>query len=282
MPDQLQGLTSSEAKRRLEKYGRNVLPEKPPPSSITIYLAQLKNPLVYILLAAAIVTFFLGDFSDTAIIFFVVLVNSILGFIQEKKASNALESLKALIHPKVDVIRDGEKLRLDIEGVVPGDVVELEQGEKIPADGVLLFANRLLIEEAILTGESFPVEKSEGDDVYMGTIVASGEAFMEVKGTGADTQMGKIATSIQKPEEDTPLTKQLKQFSNQLTMIVGALVVFVFLIGLLTGKELVEMFKTSVALAVSSIPEGLLIALTVVLAVGMQRIWKKKGLVRNL
>src|SRR3989344_685634 len=170
MPDQLQGLTSSEAKRRLEKYGRNVLPEKPPPSLIAIYLTQLKNPLVYILLAAAIVTFFLGDFSDTAIIFFVVLVNSILGFIQEKKANSALESLKALIHPKVDVIRDGEKIKLDIEGVVPGDVIELEQGEKIPADGRLIYANRLFVEEAILTCESLPVDKTDGDDVYMGTI----------------------------------------------------------------------------------------------------------------
>lgn len=282
MARQPSGLTSSEAKNRLEKFGRNVLPEKPPPSSIAIYLSQLKNPLVYILLAAAIVTFFLGDFSDTAIIFFVVLVNSILGFIQEKKASNALESLKALIHPKVDVIRDGEKVQVDIEEVVPGDVIELEQGEKIPADGKLLSANRLLIEEAILTGEAIPVDKGEGDDVYMGTIVSSGQALMEAGVTGADTQMGKIATSVQRKEEDTPLTKQLKNFSSQLTVLVGALVVFVFLIGLLTGKELVEMFKTSVALAVSSIPEGLLIALTVVLAVGMQRILKKKGLVRNL
>src|SRR4030067_3771713 len=125
MRDQLQGLSSLEAKKRLEKYGPNVLPEKPPPSSLTIYLSQLKNPLVYILLAAAIVTFFLGDFSDTTFIFFVVLVNSTLGFIQEQKASKALASLKAMVHPMADVIRDGIKRKIDISEIVPGDLVEL-------------------------------------------------------------------------------------------------------------------------------------------------------------
>jgi Ca2+-transporting ATPase len=187
------GLTTSEAKKRLEQYGENTLPEKPQPTSFAIYISQLKNPLVYILLAAAFVTFFLSDFSDTAIILFVVLVNSTLGFIQEKRANNALSSLKELIHPTADVIRNGKKVKVDVELIVPGDVVELELGEKVPADGKLLSANRLFIEEAILTGESIPVEKKEGDEAYMGTIVSSGEALMEVGVTGAETQIGKIA-----------------------------------------------------------------------------------------
>lgn len=279
---EMQGLTSIEANIKLKKYGANVLPEKPPPSSFTIFLSQFKNPLVYVLLSAGVVTFFLGDFSDTTFIFFVVLVNSTLGFIQEQKASKALASLKAMVHPMADVIRDGIKRKIDISEIVPGDLVELELGDKIPADGKLLRANRLFIEEAILTGESIPVEKNTGDEVYMGTIVSVGEAIMQVNLTGDKTQMGKIAASIQKPHEDTPLTKQLKNFSSQLTVLVVVLTVFVFCVGYLTGRDLVEMFKTSVALAVSSIPEGLLIALTVVLAIGMQRILKKKGLVRNL
>jgi Ca2+-transporting ATPase len=271
-----------EAKKRLEIYGSNTLPEKPLPSSLMVFLSQFKNPLVYVLLAAGIVTFFLGDFSDTVIILFVVLINSILGFAQEKRASSALKSLKELVHPTTEVIRGGKKIGISVSEVVPGDIVDLDQGNKISADGKLIKANRLLVEEAILTGESIPVNKSVGDSVYMGTIIASGKALMEVSETGAKTEIGKIAASVQKPEEETPLTKQLKTFSGQLTVLVVVLAAFVFVIGFITGKELVEMFKTSVALAVSSIPEGLLIALTVVLALGMQRILRKKGLVRNL
>jgi len=282
MFEEYKGLTENEVKNRLQKYGLNKLPEKSPPSSIFVFLSQFKNPLVYILLAAGIVTFFLGDYSDTAIISFVVLINSILGFTQEKRASNALLSLKALVYPSAEVIRDGKKIKVNVLEIVPGDLVDLDQGNKIPADGKLLYANRLSIEEAVLTGESIPVDKKPGDAVYMGTIISSGEGLMEVTLTGAGTEMGKIAASVQKPDEDTPLTKQLKVFSNQLSVLVIALALFVFIIGFLTGKELVEMFETSVALAVSSIPEGLLIALTVVLALGMQRILKKKGLVRNL
>ena len=282
MPENYSGLTSKEAEKKFQEYGPNVLPERPPPSSLSIFFSQFRNPLVYILLAAGIVTFFLGDYSDTAIIFFVVLVNSTLGFVQEKKASNALESLKALVHPHAKVKRDGKIQKVEIISIVPGDIVILELGDKIPADGHLTSANRLFIEEAILTGESVPVEKDVKGEVFMGTIVSAGEGLMEVTTTGSQTEMGKIATSVQKPHEDTPLTKQLKVFSNQLTVLVIILTVLVFAVGILRDADLVEIFKTSVALAVSSIPEGLLIALTVVLAVGMQRILAKKGLVRNL
>jgi Ca2+-transporting ATPase len=280
--DKKQGLTSKEVERRLERFGPNILPEKSPPSSVAIFVSQFKNPLVYVLLFAGVVTFFLGEYADMAIIFFVVFINSILGFVQEKKASSALQALKAMVHPTADVVRDGEKMTIDVEKVVPGDIVELEQGDKVAADGELIDVNRLFIEEAILTGESMPIEKSDGDEAYMGTVVSSGKALMKVSATGEDTQMGKIAESVQKPDEDTPLTKQLKIFSNQLTIVVVILTISVFIIGILTDKGIFEMFETSVALAVSSIPEGLLIALTAVLAVGMQRILRKQGLVRNL
>src|SRR3989344_1907304 len=278
MSQDLRGLSSVEARRQLDLVGPNILPEKPPPSALTIFLSQFKNPLVYVLLAAGIVTAFLYDYSDTLIIFFVVSVNAVLGFVQEQKATNALQALKAMVRPTADVVRDGKTKRIEVEDIVPGDIVILALGDKIPADGKLITANRLFIEEAVLTGESIPVEKNPDERVFMGTVVSSGEAVMQVTETGSKTEMGKIALSVQKPHEDTPLTRQLKIFSNQLTILVIILTVFVFGIGLLTGKELVEIFKTSVALAVSSIPEGLLIALTVVLAVGMQRILKKKGL----
>lgn len=282
MKSEAKGLTSTEATRLLEKFGPNALPETPPPSSISILIAQIKNPLVYVLVAAGLVTFFLREVADTTIIIVAILINGILGFFQERKASRALYALKKLIHPTARVVRNGIVETIDAEEVVPGDVVILSQGEKVPADGEISEANRLFVDEAILTGESVPVSKANGDEVFMGTIISSGQGKVVVKLTGEETEIGKIAESIQKPDEDTPLRKQLIKFSKQLTYLVLFLTAFVFVIGLLRRIEIGELFKTSVALAVSAIPEGMLVGLTVVLAIGMQRILKKKGLVRNL
>lgn len=282
MPDDNQGLTSKRAKELLGKHGPNKLPEKPPPSDISIFLSQIKSPLVYILLFAGLVTFFLGHLSDTVIILLAVLINTVLGFFQERKAGRALYELKKLIHPQAFVIRDGKRKEIDAEKIVPGDVCILASGDKIPADGKLIAANRLFVEEAILTGESLPVEKEKDDEAFMGTIVSSGQGKLLVKVTGKHTKMGEIAIGIQSVEEDTPLRRQLSKFSKQLSYLVIFLTLFVFVVGALTGKNLDEIFTTSVALAVSSIPEGLLVGLTVVLAIGMQRILSRKGLVRNL
>ncbi|QQS39222.1 HAD-IC family P-type ATPase [Candidatus Woesebacteria bacterium] len=276
------GLSLHEAKTLLGKFGPNKLPEKKPPSSFAILASQFKSPLVYVLLAAGLVTTLLREFSDSLVILFVVTINTALGFLQEKKASDALTALKALVHPSALVVRDGKKQSIAGELIVPGDIVFVAQGNKVPADGKIVSANRLLVEEAILTGESMPVDKGVDDEVFMGTIVSSGEAYFKVTKTGQFTQIGAIAKSVQVKDDDTPLTLQLKKFSNQLTVLVIVLTVIVFIVGLISKLKLEEIFTTSVALAVSSIPEGLLIALTVVLAVGMQRILKNKGLVRNL
>ncbi len=282
MPPEQKGLTSKQAKERLQKYGPNILPEKPPPSGLLIFFSQLKNPLVYILVAAGIITFFLNHRSDTVIIFFAVFLNTILGFFQEKRAGKALHALRKLIHPETQVIRNGHLEKIDASEVVPDDVVVLIQGEKIPADGKLIEANKLFISEAILTGESESVGKKEGDKAFMGTIVVSGQAKMIVEITGEKTEVGKIAEKIQEPSQETPLRIQLKTLSKQLSLLVLGLTVFVFVVGLWKGLEIIDLFTTAVALAVSSIPEGLLVGLTVVLAIGMQRILKRKGLVRNL
>jgi P-type Ca2+ transporter type 2C len=276
------GLSSKEAAERLAKYGSNFLPEKPPPTSIAIFLSQLKNPLVYILIFAGSVSLFLQDFSDAAIIFLAVAINTILGFIQERKASRSLASLKKLLVPTTCVIRDGMESVVNVGEVVPGDICILKQGDKVPADGVLSGVNRLTLSEAMLTGESVPVNKDEGDKVYMGTVVAAGAGRMKVIKTGEETEIGKIAFKLQEEEEKTPLQEQLAYFGKQLSIFIFLLTLFVFIVGILTGKDIFEIFKTSVALAVSAIPEGLLVGLTVVLAIGMQRILKKKGLVRNL
>ncbi|MBD3365792.1 HAD-IC family P-type ATPase [candidate division WWE3 bacterium] len=276
------GLTKEQADERFKKYGCNCLPEEKPPSSLAIFLAQFKSPLVYILLAAAAVTVALGEYTDALVISFAVFINTILGFVQEERAGKALEALKKLVHPQVRVIRDGEVLTIALEEVVPGDIVLLRQGDKVPADGEFVEVNRLFVEEAILTGESVPVDKAKGQKGFMGTMVTAGTGKLLVTATGEYTEMGKIALSVSTEKEKTPLSRQLNKFSKQLTFLVLGLTVLVFVVGMLLGNDLTEIFTTSVALAVSSIPEGLLVGLTVVLAIGMQRILARKGLVRNL
>ena len=277
-----EGLSNSEARRLLQEFGPNELPETPPPSRFEIFMAQLKSPLVYVLLGAGAVTFLLGEIPDTVIIGFAVFLNTILGYIQEEKANNALQALKEMVHPRTTVFREGKRETINIEDVVPGDICVLNSGDKVPADGEVLKASHFFVSEAILTGESSALEKSKGDSVYMGTVVTAGRAYVKVQKTGEETEMGKIALRVQEVQSETPLRRQLAHFSKQLTFLTVGLVVSVFVIGFFSGKDLVEVFLTSVALAVSSIPEGLLVALTVVLAIGMQRILKRKGLVRNL
>lgn len=276
------GLTKSEVEKKLKKFGLNVLPEKKPPSKLSIFLDQFKNPLVYVLLGASIVTFLIGDVGDAIIIMMAVMMDAVLGFVQENKTSNALEALKKVISQKAIVYRDNQMVEIDTKEIVPGDIVFLKQGDKIPADEILVSVNRFHVNEAVLTGESMPLEKKVNEKVYMGTIAAAGQAVMKVEETGARTQIGKIAERIQEKEDITPFQKQLKIFSRQLLMIVGVIITTVLIVGILRGISLSEIFITSVALAVSSIPEGLLVSLTIVLTVGMKRILDQKGLVRKL
>lgn len=276
------GLTSQEAKKILSIEGENILPEKPPPSGFSILVSQFKSPLVYVLVVAGIVTLLLREIADTVIITFAVFVNTILGFIQERKASNALSALKHMIQAQCRVMRDGELIKIEVSDIVPGDLVYLKQGEKVPADGKIINASKLAISEAVLTGESVPVKKFENDKVFQGTIVNSGAGQMVVETTGGKTEVGKIAMSVQETQDKTPFEKQLAYFSKQLSILILILTTLVFIAGIFSGKSIVEIFTTSVALAVSAVPEGLLVALTVVLAVGMQRILSKQGLVRNL
>ncbi|KKS31695.1 hypothetical protein A2380_03745 [candidate division WWE3 bacterium RIFOXYB1_FULL_43_24] len=276
------GLTSTEVTERQEQYGLNVLPEKAPPSKLYLFLSQLKSPLVYVLLASSIITFIIGEYANAFIILLAVVINTTLGFVQEYKTSNALAALKKFISDEATAIRDGNRVLIDSSQIVPGDIVILNQGDKIPADGKILSSNRLHVNEAILTGESVAVKKVRDDGLFMGTTVVSGQAVIQIEAIGTSTKMGKIAEQIQEEKEVTPLQRQLKTFSKQLLIVIGLLITVVFIVGLIHEFSLVEIFTTSVALAVSSIPEGLLVSLTVVLAVGMQKILKRKGLVRKL
>ncbi|MBI2414845.1 HAD-IC family P-type ATPase [candidate division WWE3 bacterium] len=280
--DEFGGLTMADASRLLARFGPNRLPEVPPPTDLKIFLSQFKSPLVYILLISCFITLGLGEYGNAFIIAIAVFLNTVLGFVQERKAGKALEALKKLVLPTASVVRNGKLITLSVDQLVPGDLVFLKQGDKIPADGKLVDANRFFVTEAILTGESDAIQKHINSEVYMGTIVTGGKAKLHVTVTGASTEMGKIALSIANAESETPLGKQLVYFSKQLSVVVLILTVLVFTFGLFGGLPLLTIFTTSVALAVSAIPEGLLVGLTAVLAIGMQRILGRKGLVRNL
>lgn len=276
------GLSNKEVETKQKQYGANILPEKPPPGNFQIVLNQIKSPLIYVLVFAGFVTLAIRHYPDSLIIFLSVVLNTALGFIQEKKASNALHALKHFVTSKATVIRNGHRSTVDTSQLVPGDIVVLSQGLKVPGDGTLVSVNRLYVDEAVLTGESVPVQKELHEQVFMGTTVSSGQGIMEIRAIAASTKMGEIALQVQEKESETPLQRQLKKFSKQLLTIIGTLTILVFITGLLLDFELVDIFTTSVALAVSSIPEGLIVSLTAVLAIGMHKILKRRGLVRQL
>ena len=280
----MQWLTTAQAKTLLETYGENRLPEKKPPTHLEIFFSQLKSPLVYILIAAAMGTRLMGDHEDTIIIAIAVWLNTILWYYQESKAGDSLQALKKMLQVTSKVIRNSIKTIIPTKNIVPWDLVILQAWEKIPADGVIVQSNRLFVMEAMLTWESIAIQKDDQDlhQVFMGTIVQSWQWIMQVEKTWWLTEMGKIASSLQTSETQTPLQKQLEKFSVQLTLVVWVIIGIVIVLWLILWKEFLEILKTWIALAVGAIPEGLLIALTAVLAIWMQRILKKKWLVKNL
>lgn len=224
---------------------------------------------------------------DGFFIFLILLLNSALGFVQEYRAEKALEALKRITVSKVRVVRDGKEQEIDSKFLVPGDVIMLSEGDKIPADGKLIDSVHFEVNEASLTGKSMPVEKKANDekkrDIFMGTIVAKGRAKAEITSTGMNTCLGKIALKLsQMKEEPTPLAKKLQRLGKQLGLlaILGSLVVFI--IGFSLHHPLFEMILTSISLAVASVPEGLPAVVTITLAVGMQRMARQKAIIRKL
>ncbi len=283
------GLTTEEANKRLTAYGPNTLPEKPPRSLLSIFFAQFVNPLILVLLGAATVTIVIGKIIDTSVILVAVLINTILGFIQEFKAETAIHGLKRLLAPRARVFRDGAMEQVAVASLVPGDIVLLSPGDRVSADGVLVEAVNLYINEAILTGESVPVakradgERDEYTKLSMGTIVSSGRATMRVTETGVRTKIGQLAVSLgETPSTVTPLQMQLGKLARTLAVLVIVLCAIVFGLGVAAGRDIITMGTTSVAIAVSAVPEGMVVALTAILALGMSRIAKRKAIVRTL
>lgn len=277
------GLTGSQVLERRERFGANVLQEKRGRTPLRIYFEQFKSPLIYVVLAAGVISFVLGEYTDVYVILGVVVLDSVVGFFQEYKAEKAVAALKKLLKPTATVIRDGKKTEIDVAEVVPDDLVVLVNGDHIPADGELLEVVHLSVNEAILTGESEPVAKEEGNSVYMGTTLFSGRGLMKVTSIGMSTELGKIAESLAEVEDEaTPLQVRIRSFSSFLTYMVIALSVFILVVGLLSGIGFLEMLEISIVLAIAAIPEGLIIAVTMILALGMRSILRRKGLVKRL
>jgi len=289
------GLTSKEVEKRREKHGFNELPKKKSFSVFKVITDQIKSPMIYILIIAGIIVLAFQDYTDAIVIFGAVFLNTIVGFIQERKASKALARLREVIKIKADVTRDGQKKEVDQKELVPGDIVTIETGDKIPADGRIIEAEELRVNESPLTGEWLAQEKqsqslSEDTPVpdrtnmlFMGTMVESGSGKMVVAQTGIETEVGQIASMVRETEEDkTPLQERLVRFSRKVSYAIGAMALFIFVGGIVRAHEVLRMFETAVAVAVAAIPEGLPVAMTVILALGMQRILNRKGLVRKL
>ena len=295
--DPKRGLTSSEASARLEKYGPNMIESSNKKSIWKKIFEQIADPMVLLLIAAAIVSAFTGDAIECAIIIAIVVINAIMSIIQEGKAEDSVAALQKMSSPEATVIRDGKRGHVKAEDLVPGDIVVLETGDIIPADMRLIETSNLKIDESSLTGESVAVEKdadfTTNEDVGIGdrenyahssSIVTYGHGIGLVTGTGSNTEIGKIATSLDEVEDkDTPLQNQLKKLSKVLAILVIVVCIAVFAVGYLRGgADLLENFMIAVSLAVAAIPEGLTAVVTIVLSIGMNRMAERKAIVKNL
>lgn len=304
------GLNSSEADERLRKFGKNKLIEQKKRSTILRFLDQIKDPMILVLLAAALLSFATAIYqkespADVFIILFVVILNSVLGVIQENKAEEAIDALKKMTAATSKVKRDGKIINIKSEDLVRGDIIILEAGDAVPADGRIIECASLKIEESALTGESVPVTKDEemleipegekgislGDRknmIYMGSTVVYGRGKAVITGTGMDTEMGKIADAIsQAKEELTPLQKKLAQLSKILTIAIGAICVLVFALGIIEAKSvnidvMIDTFMLAISLAVAAIPEGLVAVVTIVLSIGVTKMSKRNAVIRKI
>jgi magnesium-transporting ATPase (P-type) len=290
------GLGGDEAARRLAEHGPNRLPPPARRSVLLRFLLQFHNLLIYVLLAAGVVTALLGHWIDSGVIFGVVVINAIVGFIQEGKAEQAMDAIRHMLSPHAAVLRDGQLREIPAEELVPGDVVQLAAGDKVPADLRLLRVRELNIEEAALTGESVPTEKAIkevatdallGDRsgmAYSGTLVTAGQGLGLVVATGAATEIGRISAMLAQVETlTTPLLRQIARFGQALTVIILLLAGLTFAWGVwLQGQSLADMFLAAVALAVAAIPEGLPAIITITLAIGVQRMAARNVIIRRL
>lgn len=291
-----EGLTASETIRKLKESGLNTLPQEKPYSTIRLFLGQFNSLLMYILLTTVVISFLLKHYSDTIFIIVILLINTTVGFYQENKANQSLLALKKMVKIRARVWRDGYEKEIESEELVVGDIVLLKAGDKVPADGRIIEAKNLKINEASLTGESQAVEKKTTDDlpesiplperinmVFMGTIAEEGRATIVIVATGINTQIGEVVSLLKETKErKTPLQQKIAALSRIVGTLILSIIFAIVIIGYFTEKSFADIFVVSLALAVSAIPEGLLPAITVILVLGMRRIFKQNGLIRKL
>ena len=291
-----EGLTSQEATKRINKYGKNILPQKKKESVIEIFFNEFKDPIIILLLFAVLASFIVGETIDAIAIIFIILVDVIMETYQENKANNTAEALTNLIKVKTKVVRNGEIVELNSDELTIGDFVILESGDKISADMRVIESHNFMIDESILTGESIQVSKTEdiikkenasineqSNMLFSGTNVVTGRAKAIVVAVGLDTEIGKIADSINNTEDEkSPLTIRVEKFSKQISMLVLVIAIVITIISIVKGIPHDEIFLSVVALAVSAMPEGLPLALTMALTIGSNKMAKKNVIVRKL
>ncbi|MCL4391952.1 HAD-IC family P-type ATPase [Patescibacteria group bacterium] len=289
------GLSAEEAAKRLAERGPNALPEPPVPGVLSIFFSQFASPLIYLLIAAAVIVLLMGETIDAAIIFLVLFFNAVVGTVQEGRAEHTLAALKKFVETSASVMRDGKIVVMPDREIVPGDVIVLQEGDKVPADARLFSVHALKVDESSLTGESIPVAKTDavlGDAslpiqerknaVFKGTNIVGGNGMAVVVATGVETEIGRISREIAAIDTDVPLKKNIQSLSRLIIITVASIGTALMVFGLASGKPLFEMFATVVSLSVSIIPEGLPIVMTLVLASGVWRMTKRNVLVKKL
>lgn len=290
-----QGLTTAEAQTRLSAYGKNILPEVKRPTILYFVLQQLKSPLILVLFFAGVVSLFLDSSTDALVIFVAIVINVAIGVFQEYEAEKTFKKLQEELKLKAVVIRDGLQEVIDVSKLVPGDIVILREGDKVPADGRLLSSSSLQVNESVLTGEWLPVEKKivslrkaaalpdQNNMVWTGTVVMEGRGTYVVTATGSETEYGKIALlAAMVPSRQTPLSRDIQNLASTIGRVLVILILLIFILGIVRGIPTVTMLLTSIAVAVAAVPEGLPAAISVVLAIGMNRILKQRGLIRQI
>jgi len=293
--DPHKGLSDEEVHRRLKQFGKNRITEKKKISPLYIFLSQFKSPIVFLLFFAATLSFWFKEYLDGFAIVIVVLINAAIGFYMEYKAEQSMQALKKLSTAPAKVYRKNKLAEINSENIVPGDLVFVEAGDLVPADGRIYNLSQLQADESALTGESIPVEKQvdslpkekilaeRANMLYKGTFISKGNANIIITGTGMNTELGNVAGLVQSAKQSvTPLEKKLENFSKKLIKVTVLLVVLIFAAGLLSGQKIIDMLQTSIALAVAAIPEGLPIVATVALAQGMIKMARHKVIVKKL
>lgn len=295
--DEISGLSFSEVEKRQKDFGPNKLASEKKQTLFQLFIAQINDVLIYILIAAAIISALVGEVSDSIIIAIVILLNAVIGLVQESKAEHSLEALKNLSTPKAIVKRNGELKEIPSEEVVPGDIVVIDAGRYIPCDLRLIESSNLKIEESALTGESVPVDKNAnlilnqenvplGDQknmAFMSTLVSNGRGVGVAIGTGMNTEIGKVASLLTESKKElTPLQKKLEQLGKILGLGAVGICAIIFFIGIMQKRDLFEMFLTAISLAVAAVPEGLPAIVTIVLALGVQKMIKQNAIIRKL